>query len=156
MALMLNLLLRITSAFHQHSAREGIAGNAPAAYAYLQNTRRSSLAASPLQKSLFIRCDSAEADMVLAGQSMKHHLLSSYFHAVLSVALAQFGTSGFAHGTAGIVRLAEGSPYVQVSLLSTPSFCLHIYFGQRQGLVLLGTSRILQSDTLGSLQKWHI
>lgn len=52
-----------------------------------------------------------------AGQSMKHHMLSSYFHAVLSVALAQFSTTGFACGMPGIIRLAESSPYVQVGML---------------------------------------
>ena len=50
-----------------------------------------------------------------AGIGMKHHLLSSYFHAVLSVALAQFGTNGFPCGVAGITRLAEKSSYVQAS-----------------------------------------
>ena len=53
-----------------------------------------------------------------AGQSVKHHLLSSYFHAVLSVALAQFGTNGFVSGMHGIIRLAESSPYIQVCELS--------------------------------------
>ena len=46
---------------------------------------------------------------------MKHHLLSSYFHAVLSVALSQFGTNGFPCGVAGIIRLAQKSSYVQAS-----------------------------------------
>lgn len=45
---------------------------------------------------------------------MKNHLLASYFHAVLSVALAQFSTRGFADGMPGIIRLAETSSYVQV------------------------------------------
>ena len=54
------------------------------------------------------------------GQSVKHHMLSSYFHAVLSVALAQFSPSGFPCGMPGIIRLAEASPYVQVSGLPAP------------------------------------
>lgn len=49
---------------------------------------------------------------------MKHHLLSSYFHAVLSVALAQFGKNGFPDGVAGIIRLAEASPYFQARHIS--------------------------------------
>lgn len=49
---------------------------------------------------------------------MKHHLLSSYFNAVLSVALAQFGANGFPCGMPGIIRLAEGSPYAQEVLES--------------------------------------
>ena len=56
-----------------------------------------------------------------AGQSMKQHLLSSYFHAVLSVALAQFGSSGFPCGMPGIIRLAESSPYVQASCNIPPA-----------------------------------
>ena len=59
-----------------------------------------------------------------AGIGMKHHLLSSYFHAVLSVALAQFGTNGFPCGVAGIIRLAEESSYVQASDL-----CYHLASG---------------------------
>ena len=64
-----------------------------------------------------------------AGQSVKHHLLSSYFHAVLSVALAQFGTNGIVSGMHGIIRLAESSPYIQVCdhsldlLLSKANVC---------------------------------
>ena len=65
-------------------------------------------------KLSFSTCDGA------AGQSVKHHLLSSYFHAVLSVALAQFGTNGIVSGMHGIIRLAESSPYIQVSNPSTP------------------------------------
>lgn len=51
----------------------------------------------------------------IAGQSMKHHLLTSYFHAVLSVALAQFSTKGFVDGIPGVIRLAKASSYVQVN-----------------------------------------
>ena len=54
-----------------------------------------------------------------AGQSMRHHLLSSYFHAVLLVALAQFSTKGFVDGIPGVIRLAKASPYVQVDPLGT-------------------------------------
>lgn len=55
---------------------------------------------------------------------MKQHLLSSYFHAVLSVALAQFGSSGFPCGMPGIIRLAESSPYVQASRTMLPAALL--------------------------------
>lgn len=53
---------------------------------------------------------------------MKNHLLASYFHAILSVALAQFSSRGFEDGMPGIVRLAETSPYVQVSPLSSLAY----------------------------------
>lgn len=49
-----------------------------------------------------------------AGQSVKHHLLSNYYHAILAVVLAQFSNRGFIDGMAGIVRLAEASSYFQV------------------------------------------
>lgn len=52
--------------------------------------------------------------LVPVGQSVKHHLLSSYYHAILAVMLAEFSNKGFADGMAGIVRLAEASPYIQV------------------------------------------
>lgn len=42
-------------------------------------------------------------------------MLSSYFDAVLSVALAQCSTSGCSSGMPVIIHLAEASPYVQVS-----------------------------------------
>ena len=54
--------------------------------------------------------------MCAAGQSVRQHLLSSYFHAVLSVALAQFTSKGIADGIPGIIRLAEASPYIQVQV----------------------------------------
>ena len=50
-----------------------------------------------------------------SGQSVKHHLLSSYYHATLAVVLAQFSSKGFADGRAGVVRLAEMSTYIKVS-----------------------------------------
>lgn len=45
---------------------------------------------------------------------MKNHLLASYFHAILSVALAQFSARGYVDGMPGIMRLAETSSYAQV------------------------------------------
>lgn len=50
-----------------------------------------------------------------SGQSVKHHLLSSYYHATLAVVLAQFSSKGFADGRAGVVRLAETSTHIQVA-----------------------------------------
>ncbi|KAL3155310.1 hypothetical protein ABBQ38_010874 [Trebouxia sp. C0009 RCD-2024] len=52
------------------------------------------------------------------GQSVRHHLLTSYFHTILSVVLAQFGGLGFPDGMEGMIRLAEASPYVK-DLLQT-------------------------------------
>ena len=49
-----------------------------------------------------------------AGQSVRHHLLTNYTHAILSVVLAQFTNLGFLDGVEGVIRLAEASPYIQV------------------------------------------
>ena len=46
---------------------------------------------------------------------MRHHLLTNYMHAILSVVLAQFSGLGFLDGMEGVVKLAEASPYVKVS-----------------------------------------
>ena len=53
--------------------------------------------------------------MRAAGQSVRHHLLTNYFHAILSVVLAQFTGLGFLDGMEGVIRLAEASPYIRVS-----------------------------------------
>ncbi len=50
-----------------------------------------------------------------AGQSVRHHMLTKYFHAILAVVLAQFTGLGFLDGMAGVIRLAEASPYTRVS-----------------------------------------
>ena len=50
-----------------------------------------------------------------AGQRVRHHLLSNYFHAILAVVLAQFTGLGFIDGREGVIRLAEASPYIRVS-----------------------------------------
>lgn len=47
---------------------------------------------------------------------MDQHFLVSYHHAILSVILAQFSGKAFEDGMAGVVRLAEASPYIKVSL----------------------------------------
>ena len=52
-----------------------------------------------------------------AGQSMDHHFLTSYHHAIMSTILAQFNNQGFLDGMEGIVKLVEISPYLQVCLL---------------------------------------
>ncbi len=49
-----------------------------------------------------------------AGQSVRHHLLTNYMHAILSVVLAQFTGLGFLDGMEGVIKLAEASSYVQV------------------------------------------
>ena len=49
-----------------------------------------------------------------AGQSVRHHMLTNYMHAILSVVLAQFTGLGFLDGMEGVIKLAEASPYVQV------------------------------------------
>ncbi len=49
-----------------------------------------------------------------AGQSVRHHMLTNYMHAILLVVLAQFTGLGFLDGMEGVVKLAEASPYVQV------------------------------------------
>lgn len=41
-------------------------------------------------------------------------MLTNYFHAILSVVLAQFTGLGFLDGMEGVIRLAEASPYTKV------------------------------------------
>lgn len=53
-----------------------------------------------------------------AGQSMDHHFLTSYHHAIMSTVLAQFSNQGFLDGMEGIVKLVEASPYLQVLFFS--------------------------------------
>ncbi len=45
---------------------------------------------------------------------MEQHFLSSYYHAVLSVILAQFSSRGCSDGTEGIVQLVKASPHLKV------------------------------------------
>ena len=49
-----------------------------------------------------------------SGQSVRQHMLTNYFHAILAVVLAQFRGLGFLDGMEGIIRLAEASPYFKV------------------------------------------
>ncbi|KAL3143143.1 hypothetical protein ABBQ38_003412 [Trebouxia sp. C0009 RCD-2024] len=60
----------------------------------------------------------ASVQKTTGGQSVRHHLLTSYFHTILSVVLAQFSGLGFPDGMEGVIRLAEASPYVK-DLLQT-------------------------------------
>ncbi|KAL0050037.1 hypothetical protein WJX82_003243 [Trebouxia sp. C0006] len=54
----------------------------------------------------------------VGGQSVRHHMLTNYMHAILSVVLAQFTGLGFLDGMEGVIKLAEASPYMQ-ELLET-------------------------------------
>ena len=54
-----------------------------------------------------------------AGQSVDHHFLTSYHHAILSIILAQFSPKGLPGGMLGIIKLAQASPYLKVT--SPPS-----------------------------------
>ncbi|DBA97089.1 hypothetical protein WJX77_003952 [Trebouxia sp. C0004] len=60
----------------------------------------------------------ASVQQSTAGQSMDHHFLTSYHHAIMSTVLAQFSNQGFLDGMEGIVKLVEASPYLQ-TLLAT-------------------------------------
>ena len=59
-----------------------------------------------------------------AGQSVRHHMLTSYMQAILSIVLAQFTGLGYLDGMEGVIRLAQASPYIKVGI-STPVFVLH-------------------------------
>lgn len=90
-----------------------------------------------------IDCDATQlmtCGAMLVGQSVKHHLLSSYYHATLAVMLAQFSSRGFADGRAGVVRLAETSTYIKVVHVHASSrvpaytvFCVCTCFQIHQG-----------------------
>jgi len=45
---------------------------------------------------------------------MEQHFLSSYYHAILSVILAQFSSRGCSDGMEGIVQLVKASPHLKV------------------------------------------
>ncbi len=61
------------------------------------------------------------------GQSVRHHLLTNYFHAILAVVLAQFTGLGFLDGMEGVIRLAEASPYIKVGPLNL-SLLMPLYY----------------------------
>ena len=69
-----------------------------------------------------------------AGQSVDHHFLTSYHHAILSIILAQFSPKGLSGGMQGIIKLAQASPYLKVtpppncsrSHAATVWRCMHI------------------------------
>ncbi len=50
-----------------------------------------------------------------AGQSVDQHFLASYYHAILSIILAQFSGKGFDGGRHGVIKLAQASPYIRVT-----------------------------------------
>ncbi|DBA92558.1 TPA: hypothetical protein ACH3X1_002782 [Trebouxia sp. C0004] len=58
----------------------------------------------------------ASVQQSIGGQSVDHHLLTSYQQAILSVILAQFTPKGFIDGMEGIVRLVEGHEELQATL----------------------------------------
>ena len=66
------------------------------------------------------------------GQSVDQHKLANYYHAILSIILAQFSHKGFENGMAGTVRLAQASPYIRVRslpyciLLFISAFCFDV------------------------------
>ena len=62
--------------------------------------------------------------LACTGQSVDQHKLANYYHAILSIILAQFSHKGFDNGMAGTVRLAQASPYIRVR--SHYSFCLDV------------------------------
>ncbi|KAA6429424.1 MAG: hypothetical protein FRX49_00818 [Trebouxia sp. A1-2] len=73
----------------------------------------------------------ASVQKSVGGQSVRHHLLTNYMHAILSVVLAQFTGLGFLDGMEGVIKLAEASSYVQdilqtqmgMSLPEMKAFC---------------------------------
>ncbi|DBB01839.1 TPA: hypothetical protein ACH3X1_000447 [Trebouxia sp. C0004] len=54
--------------------------------------------------------------LAYTGQSVDQHKLANYYHAILSIILAQFSHKGFENGMAGTVRLAQASPYIRYLL----------------------------------------
>ncbi len=62
-----------------------------------------------------------------AGQSVRHHMLTNYMHAILSVVLAQYTGLGFLDGMEGVIKLAEASPYMQVNAMAR--VCLQAWPG---------------------------
>ena len=63
--------------------------------------------------------------LACTGQSVDQHKLANYYHAILSIILAQFSHKGFENGMAGTVRLAQASPYIRVR--SLPHYILVFY-----------------------------
>ncbi len=66
--------------------------------------------------------------LTCAGQSVDQHKLANYYHAILSIILAQFSHKGFENGMAGTVRLAQASPYIRVRSLPYSTLCFHSVF----------------------------
>ena len=71
---------------------------------------------------------SMQSVLACAGQSVDQHKLANYYHAILSIILAQFSHMGFENGMAGVVRLAQASPYIRVRPLSHCILCFHSIF----------------------------
>ena len=68
---------------------------------------------------------SMQSVLACTGQSIDQHKLANYYHAILSIILAQFSHKGFENGMAGTVRLAQASPYIRVRSLPHCMLCLH-------------------------------
>ncbi|KAL0050321.1 hypothetical protein WJX82_008957 [Trebouxia sp. C0006] len=64
----------------------------------------------------------ASVQKSVGGQSVRHHMLTNYMHAILLVVLAQFTGLGFLDGMEGVIKLAEASSYVQ-DILKTQMGC---------------------------------
>ncbi|KAL0042227.1 hypothetical protein WJX77_006708 [Trebouxia sp. C0004] len=73
----------------------------------------------------------ASVQKSVGGQSVRHHMLTNYMHAILSVVLAQFTGLGSLDGMEGVIKLAEASSYIQdilktqmgMSLPEMKAFC---------------------------------
>ena len=71
---------------------------------------------------------SMQSVLACTGQSVDQHKLANYYHAILSIVLAQFSHKGFINGMAGTVRLAQASPYIRVRSLPYCILCFHSVF----------------------------
>ena len=71
---------------------------------------------------------SMQSVLPCTGQSVDQHKLANYYHAILSIILAQFSHKGFENGMAGTVRLAQASPYIRVRSLLYSTLCFHSVF----------------------------
>ena len=71
---------------------------------------------------------SIQSVLTCTGQSVDQHKMANYYHAILSIILAQFSHRGFENGMAGTVRLAQASPYIRVRSLPHCILCFHSVF----------------------------
>ena len=93
----------------------------------------------------------------VAGQSVRHHLLTNYFHAILTVVLAQFSGLGFLDGMEGIIRLAEASSYIRVHSRAADICCFEVTcLTMLSGTVLcMSASPRCPSCGMHVLSAWH-